>query len=61
MLYKLQTVSFGYHKARSRLSGVLKLLPDYVDNDYNVIIKTLKENLKKGEDKRPILGLSNSK
>jgi len=37
----LQTVPIGHKKARSRLSGKEGLLPDFVPNDYNKIIKQL--------------------
>lgn len=33
----LQTVPIGLTKARSRFSGKMHLLPDYIPNDYNVL------------------------
>jgi len=39
--YLIQTVSIGYYCASSRLSGVQKLLPDFLPNDYNEIMKYL--------------------
>ena len=39
--YKLATVTKGYLKARSNLSGKMHLLPDEVDNDYESIMKCL--------------------
>jgi len=38
-VYLLQTVPIGLKKARSALSGKKRLLPDFIDNDYNEVIK----------------------
>jgi len=37
----IQTVPIGFNKARSRLSGKLLTLPDYLPNDYNEIMAYL--------------------
>lgn len=39
----IQTVPIGYTKARSRLSGKKHLLPDFLPNNYDAIMKKLKE------------------
>lgn len=38
----MQTIPVGFYKARSRVSGKERLLPDYIPNDYNEIVKILK-------------------
>jgi len=43
----IQTVPIGYNKARSRLSGKQRILPDYLPNDYNEIMDYLKGKKKK--------------
>jgi hypothetical protein len=43
--YLLQTVSIGFLRARSRLSGVEHLLPDFVDNNYNAVINHLRKGV----------------
>jgi hypothetical protein len=37
--YLLQTVPIGLKKARSALSGKKHLLPDYIPNNYQEVIK----------------------
>lgn len=39
--YYLQTVNLGYYNARSNLSGIQKLLPDFVPNNFNAIMEIL--------------------
>jgi len=41
--YLLQTVPIGLRKARSALSGKERLLPDFIPNDYNEVIRHLKK------------------
>ena len=53
----LQTVPIGLTKARSRLSGVKHLLPDYIPNNYNALMKYLR----KGEKKNGLLKKPNNK
>jgi len=43
----VQTIPVGWNKARSRLSGKERLLPDYIDNDYNVLMDYLTGKRKK--------------
>ena len=49
----VQTVPMGYNRARSRLSGKLRTLPDLLPNDYNEIMAYATGNKKKtkGEQK----------
>lgn len=42
--YYIQTKTIGFYKARSRISGKRNLLPDFVPNDYETVIVTIKEN-----------------
>jgi hypothetical protein len=44
--YLLQTVPIGFLRARSRLSGVEKLLPDFVENNYDALMKHLRNKQK---------------
>lgn len=37
----IQTIPIGYTKARSRLSGIAHLLPDFVPNNYKEVMKHL--------------------
>lgn len=37
----VQTVPIGWNKARSRLSGKARLLPDFFENDYNILMDYL--------------------
>ena len=41
--YILRTAPYGLYKARSRYSGVMKLLPQVVPNNYNHIMTLIKE------------------
>ena len=43
----VQTIPVGRNRGRSRLSGKERLLPDVLENDYNIIMKTLKDKLQK--------------
>ncbi len=43
----VQTVPIGWNRARSRLSGKQRLLPDLVENDYNEVIAYIKGTKKK--------------
>jgi hypothetical protein len=43
----IQTVPIGFNKARSRLSGKLRILPDLLPNDYNEIMAYLTGKKKK--------------
>jgi len=46
----MRTVPRGHYKARSRLSGVERLLPDEIDNSYPALIEAYNKNIKaKGE------------
>lgn len=51
-VYYLRTVSRGHYKARSRLSGVERLLPDEIPNNYEELQKHLKEGIKKYEEQK---------
>jgi hypothetical protein len=44
--YLLQTVPIGFLRARSRLSGIDKLLPDFIDNNYTSLMEYLKSKTK---------------
>jgi len=39
--FLMQTVPIGWNHGRSRNSGKQRLLPDYVDNDYNIVMEYL--------------------
>jgi hypothetical protein len=43
----IQTVPVGWNRARSRLSGKERLLPDYIENDYTVLMEYLEGKRKK--------------
>jgi hypothetical protein len=47
----MQTIPLGHNTARSRWSGRERLLPDFIPNDYNILITKMREaqNKKKGE------------
>lgn len=47
--FVLQTITKGLYKARSRLSGKEGLLPEFVPNDYQEIIKEIKKKEEKNE------------
>ncbi len=38
----IQTVPVGWHKARSRISSKQRLLPDFLENDYNEVMAYIK-------------------
>ena len=42
--FMLRTITKGHYKARSRLSGKARLLPDEIPNDYNSLIELLKKS-----------------
>lgn len=51
-VYYLRTVPRGHYKARSVLSGVKRLLPDEIPNDYDTLVKAYREGLEeKGGEK----------
>jgi len=43
----VQTVPIGWNKARSRLSGKQRLLPDMIENDYNEVMAYIRGTKKK--------------
>ena len=45
-VYYVRTVQRGYYKARSRLSGVERLLPDEIGNSYQALIKAYNKHSK---------------
>lgn len=45
--FLLQTVPIGLQRARSRMSGVEHLLPDFVANNYNALIEHIRKGKKK--------------
>lgn len=49
--FLMQTVPIGWNHGRSRMSGKERLLPDVVDNDYNILMDYLTGRRKK--DKTP--------
>jgi hypothetical protein len=57
--FYLRTLPRGYYKARSRLSGIERLLPEELPNNFNALQKYLQEGIKryaaqKGGEKRKI-------
>ena len=50
--FVLQTISIGPVKARSRYSGKLRLLDDFVPNDFNLLIKQMEEREKQQQKKK---------
>ena len=55
-VFYLRTLPRGYYKARSRLSGIERLLPDEIENNYDALQAALKKGLgrlkaKKGGEK----------
>ena len=46
-IFYLRTLPRGYYKARSRLSGIERLLPDEIPNNYDVLQAALKKGLEK--------------
>jgi hypothetical protein len=52
-VYYLRTVPRGHYKARSVLSGIERLLPDELPNNYNALVSAYKESInKKGGEKK---------
>lgn len=47
-----RTVSWGYYKARSTLSGKLRLLPDKIDNDYQSLMELTTKALERDREER---------
>ena len=50
--YIIRTTSWGHYKARSRISGKLRLLPDIIPNDYADLLNYMKEAAKKEKEYR---------
>lgn len=50
--YIIRTTTWGHYKARSRISGVLRLLPDMIPNNYQALIKYTKEAQDKEKELR---------
>lgn len=50
--YYVRTVPRGYYKARSRLSGVERLLPDEIDNSYQALIEAYNKRTEAKKGKR---------
>ena len=46
-VFYLRTLPRGYYKARSRLSGIERLLPDEIPNNYNALQAALKKSLER--------------
>ena len=51
-VYYLRTVPRGYYKARSRLSGVAKLLPDEIPNNFDALVKAYNKRAKARKEKQ---------
>lgn len=52
--FVLQTIAQGLYDARSNLSGIQRLLPDLVPNNFSEILKILNANLKIQENKSSV-------
>ena len=50
--FYLRTLPKGYYKARSRLSGKERLLPDEIDNSYEALQNALKEGMKRAKEQK---------
>lgn len=50
--YYIRTAPRGYYKARSRLSGIEKLLPEELPNNYQAIQAALKKGIEKLKSKK---------
>lgn len=48
--YVIRTVTRGYYKARSRISGVYRLLPDEIPNNYDALLTYAKEAQEKEKE-----------
>ena len=46
-VFYLRTLPRGYYKARSRLSGIERLLPDEIENNYDALQAALKKGLER--------------
>lgn len=51
-VYYLRTVPRGYYKARSRLSGVERLLPDEIPNNFDALVKAYDKRAKARKEKK---------
>ena len=51
-VFYLRTLPRGYYKARSRLSGIERLLPDEISNNYNALQVALKKGLERLKAKK---------
>jgi hypothetical protein len=54
-VWVVQTIPIGLKNARSRLSGKQRLLPDFVENDYNILMKHVnraKQTIKKEKEEK---------
>ena len=47
--YIIRTTTRGHYKARSRISGIFRLLPDEIPNDYNELLRHMKGGANKGK------------
>ena len=52
--FYLRTLPRGYYKARSRLSGVERLLPDEIPNTYQALQAALKKGLERLEKRKEV-------
>jgi hypothetical protein len=50
--YILRTVTRGFYKARSRISGPFRLLPDEIPNNYPALLKHMEAGARKEEEIR---------
>lgn len=48
--FHIRTVTKGFYKARSRASGVYRLLPDQIPNNYPALVKHLNDGARKEEE-----------
>ena len=48
--YFLRTVTRGFYKARSRLSGPYRLLPDEINNNYPALLKHMNDGARREEE-----------
>lgn len=53
-VFYLRTLPRGYYKARSRLSGIERLLPDEIPNNYNALQAALKRGLERLKNKKEV-------
>lgn len=51
-VYYLRTVPRGHYKARSRLSGIERLLPDEIDNNYQALTEAYDKSIKLKKEKK---------